>query len=116
MKKRTISAVVLLLILVGSILINYRVFGIVMLVFSILGFRELVSIKYGDKSKNIEIVKLIGFVSLFFIVLNNIYLKLSDNFLLILPMLGLTIPVIFYNDSKDIILVMLFILWVLYSF
>ena len=100
MKERVISAILLVLVLVGSILISYKVFSIVMLIFSIIGFRELVSIKYGEKSKNIEIIKLIGYISLFLIVLNDIYLKLSVEFLLMLPMLGLTIPVVFYNDSK----------------
>ena len=59
MKKRSISAAILVTILVASILIGYKAFGIVMLIFSCLGFRELIGIKYGDKSKNIEIVKLI---------------------------------------------------------
>ena len=48
MKKRTISAIILLIILIGSILISYKAFGIVMLISSILGFRELVNIKYGE--------------------------------------------------------------------
>ena len=100
MKKRSISAAILVTILVASILIGYKAFGIVMLIFSCLGFRELIGIKYGDKSKNIEIVKLIGYISLFLIVLNDIYLKLDNKFLMILPMLGLSIPIIFYNDSK----------------
>ena len=100
MKERSISAVILVTILVGSILIGYKAFGIVMLIFACLGFRELINIKYSEKSKNIEIVKLIGYVSLFLIVLNDIYLKLDNKFLMILPMLGLSIPIIFYNDSK----------------
>ena len=100
MKKRTISAVILVAILVGSILISYKAFGIVMLIFSCLGFRELLNIKYGEKTKNIEIVKLIGYISLFLIVLNDTFLNLDNKFLMILPMLGLTIPIIFYNDSK----------------
>ena len=97
MKERSISAVILVTILVGSILIGYKAFGIVMLIFACLGFRELINIKYSEKSKNIEIVKLIGYVSLFLIVLNDIYLKLDNKFLMILPMLGLSIPIIFYN-------------------
>ena len=100
MKERSISAVILVTILVGSILIGYKAFGIVMLIFACLGFRELINIKYSEKSKNIEIVKLIGYVSLFLIVLNDIYLKLDNKFLMILPMLGLSIPIVFYNDSK----------------
>ena len=100
MKKRSISAAVLVTILVSSILIGYKAFGIVMLIFSCLGFRELVNIKYGEKSNNIEIIKLIGYTSLFLIVLNNTYLKLDNKFLMMFPMLSLSIPIIFYNDSK----------------
>lgn len=100
MKKRSLSALILLIVLVSAIMINYRVFGIVMLVAAILGFRELVSIKYGEKSSEIEIVKLIGYASIFFIVMDDIFFKIDDKFLMMLPMLGVTIPIVFYNDSK----------------
>lgn len=100
MKKRVISGFMLVFILVGSLFISYKAFGIVMLVSAILGFKELVSIKYGEKGKEIEIIKLIGYVSLFMIVLNNIYFDIDDKFLMMFPILGLTIPIIFYNDSK----------------
>jgi len=100
MKKRSMSAVILVTILVGSILISYKVFGLVMLVAAILGFRELVSVKYGEKSNDIEIIKLLGYMSLFLIVLDDIYFKVDDTFLMIFAMLGLTTPIIFYNDSK----------------
>lgn len=100
MKQRSISAIILVTILVGSILISYKAFGIVMLLFALIGFRELISIKYGEKSKGIEIVKLIGYISLLLIVLNKIYFNLDSKFLNILPMLGLSIPIVFYNDSK----------------
>ena len=100
MKKRSMSAVILVTILVGSILISYKTFGLVMLVAAILGFRELVSVKYGEKSNDIEIIKLLGYMSLFLIVLDDIYFKIDDTFLMIFAMLGLSIPIIFYNDSK----------------
>lgn len=100
MKKRSMSAVILVILLVGSILISYKVFGLVMLVAAILGFRELVSVKYGEKSNDIEIIKLLGYMSLFLIVLDDIYFKIDDSFLMIFAMLGLTTPIIFYNDSK----------------
>ena len=58
MKKRSFSAVILVAILVGSIMYGYKAFGIVMLLCAILGFRELINIKYGDKSKDIEIIKI----------------------------------------------------------
>ena len=100
MKKRSLSAAILVIILVGSILISYKTFGIVMVISSILGFRELISIKYGEKSNDIEIIKLIGYISIFLIVLNKIYFKIDEKFLMMFPMLGFTIPIIFYNDNK----------------
>ena len=100
MKKRSISAFILVTILVGSILIGYKAFGIVMLIVAIMGFRELVGIKYGEKSKDIEIIKLIGYIGVLLIVLNDIFFRIDDKFLMMFPMLGLSIPIIFYNDSK----------------
>ena len=62
MKKRSFSALILVVVLVGSILVSYKAFGIVMAVSSIIGFRELINIKYGEKSK----VKLLNFVDILF--------------------------------------------------
>ena len=45
MKMRTIGASILLVVLIGSLLIGYKAFAIVMLVCSILGYRELINIK-----------------------------------------------------------------------
>ncbi len=100
MKKRSFSAVILVAILVGSIMYGYKAFGIVMALSAIIGFRELINIKYGDKSKEIEIIKLLGYMGLFLIVLNNIFFNIDDKFLMMFPMLGLSIPIVFYNDSK----------------
>ena len=100
MKKRTVGAAILLVILIASLLIGYQAFALVMLVCAILGYRELMNIKYGEKEKNFEIVRFIGYVSLILIVLNNVFYSLDDKLTLIIPILGLTIPVIFYNDSK----------------
>ena len=100
MKNRTIGAIILMAILILSIMIGYQAFAIVMLVASILGYRELLNIKYGEKENNIEIVRFIGYVSLIMIVLNNVFYSLNDKLTLIIPILGLTIPIVFYNDNK----------------
>ena len=100
MKKRTFSAVILMAILVGSILLGYEVFGIVMLVCSVLGYRELMNIKYNEKLRNIDIIRLIGGISLILLVLNETFFHIHDDLLLLVPMLGMTIPIVFYNDSK----------------
>ena len=100
MKQRTISAIILLIVMIGSMIIDSKLFGILMLIFSIIGFRELVNIKYGDKSNEIEIIKLLGYMSVFLIVLDDIFFSINDKFLMMFPMLMLSIPIIFYNDSK----------------
>ena len=100
LKKRSLSAAVLLTVLIGSILIGYKAFGVVMAVAAIVGFRELVNVKYGSKSNEVEIIKLLGYISVFLITLDDIFFKIDDKFLMMFPMLFLSIPIIFYNDSK----------------
>ena len=100
MKARTVGAVILLTVLILSLLIGYEVFAIVMLIGAILGYRELINIKYKDKEKNIEIVRFIGYISLILIVFNSIFYEIDEKLLLIIPILGLTIPIVFYNDNK----------------
>ncbi len=100
MKARTVGAVILLTVLILSLLIGYEVFAIVMLIGAILGYRELINIKYKDKEKNIEVVRFIGYISLILIVFNSIFYEIEEKLLLIIPILGLTIPIVFYNDNK----------------
>lgn len=100
MKMRTIGASILLVVLIGSLLIGYKAFAIVMLVCSILGYRELINIKYKEKGFNLEIIKFIGYVSLILLTLNHVFYDIDDKLTIMLPMLGLTIPIVFYNDSK----------------
>lgn len=100
MKKRTFGAVILMAILVGSILIGYEAFGLVMLVCSILGYREMMNIKYENREKRIDVIKFIGVISLILLVLNETFFHIHDDLLLLVPLLGLTIPIVFYNDSK----------------
>lgn len=100
MKKRTIGACLLLVLLIGSVIISYKAFALVMLTAAILGYRELLNIKYGSKERNFEAVRFIGYLSIILVVLNNIFYELTDKLTIILPILGLTIPIIFYNDSK----------------
>lgn len=100
MKKRTLGAVILLAILVGSVLMGYEAFGLVMLICSILGYREMMNIKYENREKKIDAIKFIGVVSLVLLVLNETFFHISNDLVLLIPMLGLTIPIVFYNDSK----------------
>lgn len=100
MKIRTISGIILVLVLLGSLLLDYRAFAILMTIVACVGYRELLNIKYGEKENNFEFIRFIGYVSVILLSLNGIFFNLSNNITLIIPVLALTIPIVFYNDSK----------------
>lgn len=100
MKLRTIGATILLVILIGSIMIGYEAFGLVMLACSILGYNELIDIKYKDNERHVDMIRFVGAVCLILLVLNETFFNISSELLLLVPMLGFTIPIVFYNDSK----------------
>lgn len=100
MKQRTFSAVVLMFILIGSIFLGYKTFGIVMLICAILGCRELFHIKFEESKKSIEVVQLLGYFSLILLVFNDIFFHIENDFLMMFPLLGLSLPIVFYNNSE----------------
>ena len=100
MKRRTISAVVLLLILISSLIISSKLFGIIMLICAIIGFNEFFDIKYSDNLKKLRLIKMLGIVSLILITLNNTFYKVDMNITILLPLLILSMPIVFYNDNK----------------
>lgn len=100
MKQRTISAIVLLILMIGSMLINSKIFGILMLVFAILGFREFFDIKYNVKDKKLNLIRLIGIICVVLIAMNNTFYKIDMNVVVLIPLLLLSLPIVFYNDSK----------------
>ncbi len=100
MKRRTFSAVILMIILVGSLFLGYEVFGGVMLLCSLLGCKELLDIRYGKKERSLEVIRLIGYFSLILIVLDGVFFQVNDLFLFIFPILGFTIPIVFYHDNQ----------------
>ena len=98
MKKRTISALVLLVILISSLIVSSKVFAFVMAICAVIGFNEFFNIKGDDKS--LIIVKIFGIISVLLLVLNNVLYKVDLSVLILFPLLLLTIPIIFYDDSK----------------
>lgn len=99
MKERTVSAVILLLILVTCLCISSRLFGLVMLIIAIMGFNEFFDIKF-NKNKNLRVIKILGIISLILLTLNNTFYKVDMNITILLPLLILSVPIIFYNDNK----------------
>jgi len=100
MKQRTISAIILLMIMIGSILINSKLFGILMLIFSVIGFREFFDIRYKEKNKRLNLIKLLGAICVILIAMNNTFYELDMNVMVLLPLLILSMPIVFYNDNK----------------
>ncbi len=99
MKQRTISAIVLLIILIGSLLISTKLFGLIMMVAAVLGFNEFFDIKY-ENNKRYRLIKVIGIISLILIAMNNTFYKLDMNITILLPLLMLSMPIVIINDSK----------------
>ena len=100
MKQRTIGAIILLLILISCLIISSKLFGLVMMVVAILGFNEFFNIKYEDNLKKLKFIKLLGIISLILIALNKTFYMIDMNITILLPILVLSIPIIFYNDNK----------------
>lgn len=100
MKQRTISAMILLVILIGCLVISSKLFGIVMLVISILGFNEFFDIKYKDRLKKLRYIKLLGILGLILVTLNNTFYRVDINVVILFPLIILSLPIIFYNDNK----------------
>ena len=98
MKKRILGAAIVVLILLGGFLLGDKVFAIVMTGVALLGLKELIDIKY-DKNKNITFIKIISYIFLALFLLNNVFYKVDIKLLLILPILFLIIPIVFYNDK-----------------
>ena len=100
MKESTISAIILLAIMIGSIVIDSKLFGILMLIFSVMGFIEFFDIRYKDKNKKLNLIKIIGIICVLLIGMNNTFYKMDMNVVVLIPMLLLSLPIVFYNDSK----------------
>lgn len=99
MKSRVAGAILVLLILISSLLIGYKAFGIVMTLIAIIGLKELIDIKY-EKNDDINVVKLLSGISLILLLLNNLFLKIDSMSLIAFPTTILLLPLIFYNDKK----------------
>ena len=100
MKQRTIGAIILLSIMIGSIIIDSKLFGLLMLVCSVIGFNEFFDIKYDEKNIKLNLIKLLGCISLVLIAMNNTFYKLELNVVVLIPLIALSLPIVFYNNNK----------------
>ena len=99
MKQRTISAIILLIILISALVISSSLFGILMAIFAVIGFNELFQVKFKDE-KRLMPVKILGMLLVLFICFNNLFYKVDINVCILLPLFVLTLPIIFYEDNK----------------
>lgn len=98
MRKRIIGAIIVLGVLITSLLLGDKIFGIVMTGVALLGYKELVDIKYGDKK--INFIKIVSVLCLILFLFNNMLYNINDKVLFILPILVLILPIIFYDDKN----------------
>ena len=98
MKKRIIGAIIVVAVLVTSLLLGKIPFALVVTLSALFGLKELIDIKYDGH--DINLVKLLSGILLILFLLNNILYKINDKVLIILPILALIIPIIFYNDKN----------------
>ena len=99
MKERTLSAIILMAILIFCICISSKIFALAIAVISILGFNEFFDIKY-NKDNGLMVVRILGIISLVLILLNNIFYTVKLNALILLPLILLSMPIVFYNDNQ----------------
>ena len=100
MKQRTVGAIILLSLLICCLIIGSKLFGLVMMIIAILGFNEFFNIKYEDHLKKLKFIKILGIVRLVLITLNKTFYMIDANITILLPILMLSIPIIFYSDNK----------------
>lgn len=98
MKKRVVSAFLMILIFALCIIISSKIFAILMLICGNLCLKELIDIKY--KNKYIDFVKFVCYLSISILILNGVFFKFNTLFTLIFPILSIITPIIFYNDDK----------------
>ena len=99
MKKRTISAFFIVLILTVAIAYGNILFALLMGVCALLGLNEFINVKKQSKKKKLDYIKFISFISLLLIVLNGTLFNIDSLSLFVVPILSLTIPIVIYNNS-----------------
>ncbi len=99
MKQRTISGIIIVFVLVGSLVISSELFALLMSLAAMIGFREFFNVKF-KKEKKLNLIKNLGMILTLFLCLNNVFYKVNLEVLILVPLLFLSLPIVFYNDSK----------------
>ena len=98
MKKRVISGFFIVLILSIAMIYGSTIFNILMGFCALVGMNEFINVRKENKVKKLDYITLISYISLLFMVFNNVFLNVDSVSVIILSLLLLTIPVVIYND------------------
>ncbi len=98
MKKRLIGGTIVVLALVISLLFGEKIFATAVSLVALIGLKELIDIKY--KNRKIDFIKVFSGIFLVLLLFNNLIIKASDSALLTVPILGLIIPIVFYDNKE----------------
>lgn len=98
MKKRTISAVVILLVTIFSLFFSKNTFGIFLSICGVLGLREFIHVKF--PKKRLEFINFISYILLLLMVTNQWIFSFEMLHLVILSIILFLIPIVFYNDQE----------------
>ena len=99
MKVRVISAIVALAIFIPLILIGGYPFAGAMGLVSILAYKEILDLKKSHK-KIPNAVKVLGLLALLYLVLGNYEQDIIEYTHVLLPLVFLLIPTVFYKNNK----------------
>ena len=99
MKKRVLGAIIVLFVLILSLIMGSYAFNLLMCLCAFLSFIELFNIRY-DNKKDIILMKIFGIISLLLILFNGIFYNINNYSIYIIPILLITLPILFYNDNK----------------
>lgn len=100
MKQRTISAIILLLVMIGCFILHSKLFGLLIGIAAIIGFNEFFNIKYTSKNKKMRTIRMLGIFMMILLLYNEVFWKFDLKVLVLFLFLILSIPVIFYNDNE----------------
>ena len=99
MKKRVLGAIIVLFVLILSLIMGSYAFNLLMCLCAFLSFIELFNIRY-DNKKDIILMKIFGIISLLLILFNGKCYNINNYSIYIIPILLITVPILFYNDNK----------------
>ncbi len=98
MKKRLIGGALVVIVLIAALVLGEKVFAIAISLAALLGLKELIDIKY--KGNQINLIKFLAGIFLLLFLFNNLFINIEEEILIILPIIGLILPIIFYNDKE----------------